>query len=104
MVEYFEAHETFNFGSSGDSLVLWRGQQRELRAELEIAVIQAKEKLMLTSILLMILHQESYKLQVTFWMTKTMVKRHHHWVTYFITKLTHLLFYSRVERCHCNNH
>ena len=34
-------------------------------------------------------------------MTKTMVKRHYDWVSYFITILTHLLFYSRVERCHC---
>ena len=42
MVEYFEPYDTFNFGSSGDSLVLWRVQQRELRAELEIAVIQGK--------------------------------------------------------------
>ena len=37
-----EPHDTFNFGSSGDSLVLWRGQQRELLAELEIAVIKGK--------------------------------------------------------------
>ena len=42
MAEYFEPHDTFNFSSSGDGLVLWRGQQRELRAELEIAVIQGK--------------------------------------------------------------
>ena len=42
MVEYFEPHDTFNFGSSGDNLVLWRVQQRELQAELEIAVIQGK--------------------------------------------------------------
>ena len=42
MVEYFEPRDTFNFGSSGDGLVLWRVQQRELRAELEIAVIQGK--------------------------------------------------------------
>ena len=42
MVEYFEPHDTFNFGSSQDGLVLWRVQQRKLRAELEIAVIQGK--------------------------------------------------------------
>ena len=42
MIEYFEPQDTFNFGPSWDGLVLWRGQQRELRADLEIAAIQGK--------------------------------------------------------------
>ena len=44
MVEYFEPYDTFNFGSSGDCIenVLWRVQQRESLAKLEITVIHGK--------------------------------------------------------------